>query len=138
MDRTSKACKRADLDFIFKMVNVELMHRDATRTPTARSRAGSRAHSRAGSENGGDDSENGGSEAGDVVDDLPTDFNEPHFHAKLALHHRGSVDAAHPGGGSADPLHDPHTILAQMRRASVKNERGLGGDKTLDDWNSDL
>ena len=136
VDRGSKACKRADLDLMFKMVNVERGPRDDARP---RSQAGSRANSEIGSDDGrrggaagaagagssgdddDDDDDNVSSEEDDAFAvDIPTDF--------------GGIGG---GGSNIDPSlvasRRASTTIAEMRRVNAVDD----DQKAMDEWNAD-
>ena len=125
VDRGSKACKRADLDLMFKMVNVERGPRDDARQANSKmgsddGRGGGAAGSAGGdSSSDDDDDDNVSSEEDDAFAvDIPTDF--------------GGI-----GGSTIDPSlvasRRASTTIAEMRRVSaVDNDQ-----KAMDEWNAD-
>ena len=136
VDRGSKACKRADLDLMFKMVNVERGPRDDARP---RSQAESRANSEIGSDDGrrgGAAAAAGGDSSGDDDDDDDDNVSSEEDDA-FAVDIPTDFGGIGGGGSNIDPSlvasRRASTTIAEMRRVNAVDD----DQKAMDEWNAD-
>ena len=137
VDRGSKACKRADLDLMFKMVNVERGPRDDARP---RSQAGSRANSEIGSDDGrrgGAAGAAGAGSSGDDDDDDDDDTVSSEEDDAFAVDIPTDFGGIGGGGSNIDPSlvasRRASTTIAEMRRVNAVDD----DQKAMDEWNAD-